>query len=272
MLSAPLHGFFFADGFNNNMLGWVRMAFFRRGKAEEPGIDLERLPRHVAIIMDGNGRWAKRRGLPRRAGHAAGAETFRTIATYCKEIGLDYLTIYALSTENWKRSKEEISAIMGLLEKYLLEAIDTMARDKVKMAFFGDLSPLPPHLQDLCRETEEISKGYDGCQVNICLNYGGRDELVRAAKAFALDCVEGRADPGHLTEEAFGGYLYSAGVPDPDLVIRPSGELRVSNFLPWQSAYAEFYFTDVLWPDFTKDELLRALASYQHRSRRYGGV
>ena len=247
------------------------MAFFKR-KENIPSVDFARLPRHVAIIMDGNGRWAKHRGLPRTAGHGAGAENFRTIATYCKEIGLEYLTVYAFSTENWKRPADEVASIMALLEKYLHEAIETMARDKVKMAFFGDLSPLAPHLQALCRETEEISKGYDGCQVNICLNYGGRDELVRAAKKFALDCVEGRADPSHLTEDAFGGYLYSAGVPDPDLIIRPSGEIRISNFLVWQSAYAEFYFTDVLWPDFTKEELLKAMAAYQHRSRRYGGV
>ena len=248
------------------------MAFFRRRKVEGPKVDLERLPRHVAIIMDGNGRWAKSRGLPRKAGHAAGAETFRTIATFAKELGLDYLTVYAFSTENWRRSAEEVSAIMDLLKRYLLEAIGKMERDRVKMEFFGDLSPLAPELRELCRRTREISKGYDGCQVNICLNYGGRDELVRAAKAFALDCVEGRADPGHLTEEALGRYLYSAGVPDPDLIIRPSGEIRTSNFLIWQSAYAEFYFTDVLWPDFTKEELLKALAAYQHRSRRYGGV
>ncbi len=246
------------------------MSFFRRREA--PKVDLNRLPRHVAIIMDGNGRWAKSRGLPRRAGHAAGAETFRTIATFAKELGLEYLTVYAFSTENWKRPADEVEAIMKLLEKYLHEAIETMARDKVKMAFFGDLSPLPAHLQALCRKTQEISKGYDGCQVNICLNYGGRDELLRAAKAFAMDCVEGRADPGHLTQKAFGDYLYSAGVPDPDLIIRPSGEVRVSNFLLWQCAYAEFYFTDVLWPDFSKEELLRALAAYQGRSRRYGGV
>ncbi len=247
------------------------MALFpRRGKT--PEADLEHLPRHIAIIMDGNGRWAKQRGLPRTAGHAAGAETFRTVATFAKDIGLEYLTVYAFSTENWKRPPEEVQAIMGLLEKYLHEAIDRMARDKVKMAFFGDLTPLAPKLQQLCHETEEISKGYDGCQVNICLNYGGRDEIVRAARAFALDCVEGKADPNHLTEEGFGRYLYSAGVPDPDLIIRPSGEVRLSNFLPWQSAYAEFYFTDVLWPDFSKEELLRAIAVYQHRSRRYGGV
>ena len=161
---------------------------------------------------------------------------------------------------------------MGLLEKYLHEAIETMARDRVKMAFFGDLSPLGPKLLDLCRQTQEISKGYDGCQVNICLNYGGRDELVRAARAFALDCAAGKADPNHLTEAQFGNYLFSAGVPDPDLVIRPSGEERISNFLLWQSAYAEYYFTDVLWPDFNRDELHRALAAYQHRQRRFGGV
>ena len=244
----------------------------RKDKSGAPQVDLEHLPRHVAIIMDGNGRWARRRGMPRKAGHAAGAETFRTIATFAKELGLDYLTVYAFSTENWKRPEDEVRAIMGLLEKYLHEAIETMARDRVKMAFFGDLSPLSPKLLDLCRQTQEISKGYDGCQVNICLNYGGRDEILRGARAFARDCLEGRADPDHLTADAFGGYLYSAGVPDPDLIIRPSGELRLSNFLLWQSAYAEFYYTDVLWPDFSKEELHRAIAAYQSRSRRFGGV
>ncbi len=244
----------------------------RTDRRQRVQVDLERLPRHVAIIMDGNGRWAKRRGMPRKAGHAAGAETFRTIATFAKELGLEYLTVYAFSTENWKRPEDEVRSIMGLLEKYLHEAIDRMARDRVKMAFFGDLSPLSPELLDLCRQTQEISKGYDGCQVNICLNYGGRDEIVRGVKAFARDCMAGRADPNHLTAAAFGNYLYSAGVPDPDLIIRPSGELRLSNFLLWQSAYSELYFTDVLWPDFTKEELLKALADYQHRSRRYGGV
>ena len=249
------------------------MAFFSK-KTNQDGVrvDFSNLPRHIAIIMDGNGRWAKRRGLPRTAGHAAGAENFRTIATYCKEIGLEYLTVYAFSTENWKRPAEEVSAIMGLLKKYLLEAIGRMERDRVKMEFFGDLSPLTPELRQLCERTREISRHYDGCQVNICLNYGGRDELVRAAMAFARDCQEGRADPNHLTQEQFGGYLFSRGVPDPDLVIRPSGELRLSNFLLWQSAYAEFYFTDVLWPDFSKEELHRAIAAYQGRQRRYGGV
>ncbi|SCI42278.1 Undecaprenyl pyrophosphate synthase [uncultured Flavonifractor sp.] len=248
------------------------MDFFRSKADRAPVVDLKRLPRHIAIIMDGNGRWAKKRGMPRTAGHAAGAENFRTIATYCKEIGLEYLTVYAFSTENWKRPPDEVSAIMGLLKKYLLEAIGQMERDRVKMEFFGDLSPLTPELRQLCERTREISRHYEGCQVNICLNYGGRDELLRGAMNYAKDCLEGKADPNHLTQEQFGRYLFSRGVPDPDLVIRPSGELRLSNFLLWQSAYSEFYFTDVLWPDFSKVELHKAIAAYQNRDRRFGGV
>lgn len=247
------------------------MTLFRK-KTNIPEVDFAHLPRHIAIIMDGNGRWAKQRGLPRTAGHGAGAETFRTIATYCKEIGLQYLTVYAFSTENWKRPEDEVGAIMGLLKKYLLEAVGQMERDRVRMKFFGDLSVLSEELRILCQRTEEISTHYEGCQVNICLNYGGRDEIVRAARAFAADCAEGKADPNHLTEEAFSGYLFSAGIPDPDLIIRPSGELRLSNFLPWQSAYSEFYFADVLWPDFGKKDLLNAIADFQQRSRRYGGI
>ena len=248
------------------------MAFFKTKDKNEIEVDFERLPRHIAIIMDGNGRWAKKRGLPRTAGHVAGAETFRSIATYCKEIGLDYLTVYAFSTENWKRPEEEVGAIMGLLKKYLLEAVGQMEKDRVKMEFFGDMTPLTDELKELIQRTREISKGYEGCQVNICLNYGGRDELMRAAMAYAKACQEGTADCEVLSEEQFGSYLFSAGVPDPDLVIRPSGELRLSNFLLWQSAYAEFYFTDVLWPDFSREELHRAIAAYQSRSRRFGGV
>jgi len=242
------------------------------GKKEETKVDYAKLPRHIAIIMDGNGRWAKGRGLPRTAGHAAGAETFRTIATYCREIGVEYLTVYAFSTENWRRPAEEVSAIMGLLQKYLLEAIRDMEKEKVRFVFFGDLSPLPEALRELCQRVQRDSAVYNGCQVNICLNYGGRDEIVRAARAFARDCMAGKADPKALTEGDFGGYLFSAGVPDPDLVIRPSGEERISNFLLWQSAYAEFYFTDVCWPDFDREELRKAIAAYQGRSRRFGGV
>ena len=243
------------------------MALFQKPKPAPQNV-----PAHVAIIMDGNGRWAQKRGLPRTAGHAAGAETFRTIATYCKDLGMQYLTVYAFSTENWKRSEEEVNAIMGLLEKYLYEALDKMVQDRVKLAFFGDLSRLSPKLQALCRETTELSKTFDGVQVNICLNYGGRDEILRAARAYAARCAAGEAAPEELDEAAFSNLLYSAEIPDPDLIIRPSGEIRVSNFLLWQSAYAEYYFTDVLWPDFTPAELDRAIAAYNGRSRRFGGV
>ncbi len=243
------------------------MKIFKKREAGQ--VDMERLPRHIAIIMDGNGRWAKKRGLPRTAGHAAGAETFRTIATYCKEIGIEYLTVYAFSTENWKRPPEEVEAIMQLLEKYLIEAIGKMEKDKVKMKFFGDTTVLSPKLQGLISETERISNKFDGVQVNICVNYGGRDEIVRAARAYAKEYK----DTGKkIDEDSFKEYLYSKGMPDPDLIIRPSGELRLSNFLLWQSAYSEFYFTDTLWPDFNKKEIDRAIISYQKRDRRYGGV
>ena len=227
--------------------------------------DKGRLPRHIAVIMDGNGRWAKKRGLPRTAGHKAGAETFRDIATYCKELGMDYLTVYAFSTENWKRPAEEVSAIMSLLEQYLLEAVDTMERDHIRLRFFGDLSALSPELQALAHRTDDISGHYDGFQANICLNYGGRAEILRAAQL----CAAAGED---WTEENFSKYLWSAGIPDPELIIRPSGELRLSNFLLWQCAYSEFYFCDTLWPDFTRADLDKAIIDYQKRDRRFGGV
>ncbi len=230
------------------------------------------VPAHIAIIMDGNGRWAQKRLLPRTAGHAAGSETFRRIATYCRDIGVQYLTVYAFSTENWKRSQEEISAIMGLLEKYLYEALDTMEKDHIRLRFLGDLTPLPPKLQELAHRTAEISDHYDGFQANICLNYGGRDEILHGVRAALRDVQAGKLKPEELTEQRFGSYLYSAGLPDPDLIIRPSGEIRTSNFLLWQSAYAEYYFTDVLWPDFTPAHLEEAIAAYSQRNRRYGGV
>ena len=234
----------------------------------QPG---ENIPRHIAIILDGNGRWAKRRGLPRTAGHAVGAETFRKIATYCKDIGVDYLTVYAFSTENWKRPEGEVKTIMRLLNKYLQEAIDTMERDKIRMKIFGDLNALTEEQRELVRKTDEISQRYEGFQANICLNYGGRDEIVHAARRYAADLAAGKVE-GELTEEQFGSYLYSAGIPDPDLLIRPGGEQRISNFLLWQCAYAEFYFTDVLWPDFSPQELDKAIAEFQRRDRRYGKV
>ena len=228
-------------------------------------------PRHIAIIMDGNGRWAKKRGLPRTAGHAAGAEAFRRTANYCRSLGVEYLTVYAFSTENWKRPEGEVGTIMKLLDNYLKEAIATMERDKIKMRVLGDVTALSPELQAEIARTNEISSHYDGFQANICLNYGGRDEIVRAARRYAEAYAAGET-AGELTEDEFASYLYSAGIPDPDLLIRPGGEVRISNFLLWQCAYSEFYFTDVLWPDFTPEELERAIAVFQSRDRRYGGV
>lgn len=237
-------------------------------------LDFEHLPAHVAFIMDGNGRWAKKRGLPRTAGHAAGAETFRTIAYRCRDLGIPYLTVYAFSTENWKRPVEEVSAIMDLLKKYLLEALEKMERDGFRIKFFGDLTALPPALGELCLQTEQTGAAVAGAkyQINVCLNYGGRDEILRAARAWGQEVLAGRQKVEDLTDEVFSRYLDSRGVPDPDLIIRPSGELRLSNFLPWQSAYAEFYFTDVLWPDFSPQVLDEALADFQRRQRRFGGV
>ena len=233
-----------------------------------------RLPRHIAIIMDGNGRWATKRGLPRTAGHKAGAETFRRIATYCKNLGVQYLTVYAFSTENWKRSADEVGAIMLLLKKYLLEAIDSMERDQIRLCFFGDMTPISPEIRKLAHETDEISEHLpeNDFQANICLNYGGRDEILRAARKFAAECAAGEKKPEDLDDALFSSYMDSKGIPDPELIIRPSGEQRLSNFLLWQCAYSEFYYTDTLWPDFDEAELDRAIAAYQSRDRRFGGV
>ncbi len=229
------------------------------------------VPRHIAVILDGNGRWAKKRGLPRTAGHAVGAENFRKIALYCRDIGVEYLTVYAFSTENWKRPSDEVKTLMRLLNKYLHEAIDTMERDGMKMRVFGDVRGLSPELQNLVKRTNDIADRIVGFQANICLNYGGRSEIVQAAMRYARDLSEGKVI-GELTEESFAAYLYSAGVPDPDLLIRPGGEQRISNFLLWQCAYSEFYFTDVLWPDFSTQELDKAIEVFRSRDRRYGGV
>ena len=229
-------------------------------------------PTHIAIIMDGNGRWAKKRGLPRTAGHAAGAESFRRIANYCRKLGVKYLTVYAFSTENWKRSEEEVSGIMKLLGKYLTEALRDMEKNHVRFCFFGDLSRLSPELQELCKNAMDKSSVYHEVQVNFCLNYGGRDEIVKAAKSFAADVANGTHKPEDLTEEMLSGYLYSADVPDPELIVRPSGEMRTSNFLLWQSAYSEYVFMDVLWPDFGPRDLDAAIEEYHRRNRRFGGV
>ena len=230
------------------------------------------VPKHIAIIMDGNGRWAKKRGLPRTAGHAAGAETFRRIANYCQTLGVEYLTVYAFSTENWSRSAEEVAGIMNLLGKYLREALRDMEKNHVRFRFFGDLSRLRPELRELCLDAQNRSAVFDGVQVNFCLNYGGRDEILRAVKAYTADVLTGNCKPEDLTEQIFCEYLDSAGVPDPELVIRPSGEMRISNFLPWQTVYSEFVYMNVLWPDFSHEDLDRAIEEYQRRNRRFGGV
>ena len=230
------------------------------------------VPQHIAIIMDGNGRWAKKRGLPRTAGHSAGAESFRRIANYCRTLGVKYLTVYAFSTENWKRSEAEVSGIMRLLGNYLNEALRDMEKNHVRFCFFGDLSRLTPKLQKLCRDAQERSSEYHEVQVNFCLNYGGRDEIIRAIRAYAQDVADGKKNADELDEAMFAEYLDSAGVPDPELVIRPSGEMRLSNFLPWQTVYSEFVFLDVLWPDFGPAELDAAIEEFRRRNRRFGGA
>ena len=230
-------------------------------------------PNHIAIIMDGNGRWAKKRGMPRTAGHKAGAEAFRRIANYCRTIGVRYLTVYAFSTENWKRSQEEVGGIMRLLRAYLREALRDMEKNHVRFRFFGDLTQLEPKLQKLCLDAQSQSTAFDHeVQVNFCLNYGGRDEIIRAVRSYAADIAAGKRTPDELTESVFSEYLDSVGVPDPELVIRPSGEQRTSNFLPWQSVYSEYVFMDVLWPDFQPADLDAAIAEYNRRNRRFGGA
>lgn len=229
-------------------------------------------PRHIAIIMDGNGRWATKRGLPRTAGHKAGAEAFRRTANYCRTLGVEYLTVYAFSTENWKRSEEEVGGIMRLLAAYLKEAIRDMEKNHVRFHFFGDLSRLNPELRKLCMDAQQKSGEYHDVQVNFCLNYGGRDEIIRAVRAAAQDAADGKIKADQITEELFETYLDSAGIPDPELVIRPSGEMRLSNFLPWQTVYSEFVYLNVLWPDFGPKDLDEAIAVYHSRHRRFGGV
>lgn len=235
-------------------------------------LDQENIPTHIAVILDGNGRWAQRRGLPRTAGHSAGAETFRRAAEHFSDLGVRYFTVYAFSTENWGRPQAEVDAIMGLLDRYLHEAIRDMAKKNIRLRFFGDLSLLSQSLRTLAAQTNEISKTTNGMTVNVCLNYGGRAELVRAARLLAEECASGKLKPEDIDERAVEEKLYSAGVPDPDLLIRPGGELRVSNFLLWQSAYTEFYFTDTLWPDMDTRALDEAIAAFQRRKRRFGGI
>ncbi len=242
-------------------------------KKKKPTVlpEADRLPVHIAIIMDGNGRWAKKRGLPRSAGHSAGASTFKSIARYCNKIGIKYLTVYAFSTENWKRSAEEVNGIMNLLRSYLANS-KNFKGENIRLGFIGDFSRLDDDIKKMIVDAEEDSKDATGLYVNIALNYGGRDELVHAARRIAQEAAEGRLTPDDITEATISERLYTADVPDPDLVIRPSGEYRLSNYLIWQTAYAEFWFTDVLWPDFSSKDIDEAVAEYARRDRRFGGA
>ena len=222
--------------------------------------------------MDGNGRWAKKRGLPRTAGQTVGANNFRTITKYCSNIGIPYLTVYAFSTENWKRPADEVQALMKLFRQYLEEALRDFQEENIKVIFLGDKSGFAPELQELIERTEEASAHKTGMVLNIAMNYGGRDEIAKAARELAQEVKEGKLSVGEIDEQAISNHLYTAGQPDPDLIIRPSGERRISNFLLWQSAYAEYVTMDVLWPDFKPKDLERALDEYAMRNRRFGGV
>lgn len=253
------------------------MAIFGIGKSQKNTEELTdisqiELPKHVGIIMDGNGRWAKKRGLPRSAGHKAGANNFRTITRYCCDIGIKYLTVYAFSTENWKRPSDEVSALMSLFKSYLNEALTDFKDDSIVVKFIGDKTGFNSELQELIRENEEESANRDGMVLNIAMNYGSRAEITMAVKKIAEKVKSGELSVEDITEQTVSDNLYTAFQPDPDLVIRPSGEYRISNFLLWQSAYTEYVIMDKLWPDFTKEDMNRALLEFANRNRRYGGV
>ncbi len=230
------------------------------------------LPEHIGIIMDGNGRWAKKKGLPRTAGHTEGAKNFRRIARYCSDIGIRYLTVYAFSTENWARPAVEVNALIRLFQEYLEEAIRDFADDDIQVRFIGDTSAFPKKLQELIATTWEVCKHRTGMVLNIAMNYGGRPEILMAARKLARKVQAGELRPEDIDEDSFSNELYTAGQPDPDLIIRPSGENRISNFLLWQSAYSEYVIMDILWPDFTPEDLNFALQEYAKRSRRFGGI
>ena len=237
--------------------------FFKKKKLSEDII----LPEHIAIIMDGNGRWAKKRSLPRTAGHAAGSKTFKTIARYCNKIGIKYLTVYAFSTENWKRPKSEVDNIMNILRDYLKDT-DSFKGENIRLQFIGDRTPLADDIKELMLKAEADSADATGLHLNIALNYGGRDEIVHAVKKIVSEGIS----PGDITEQTVSERLYTAGQPDPDFIIRPSGEYRLSNYLIWQAAYAEYWFSDILWPDFSPRDLDRAIEDFSRRNRRFGGV
>ena len=231
-----------------------------------------KIPAHVALILDGNGRWAKKRGLPRQLGHKKGCETLEQVVEDAAQLGIRYLTVYGFSTENWNRPDDEVNALMKLLRNYMKTCLKTAAKNDMKVRVIGDITRLDEDIQKRILELEEATKNNGGLNFQIAINYGSRDEMIRAIRKIAKDCVDGKVDPAEIKEETFEQYLDTKGIPDPDLMIRTSGELRLSNYLLWQLAYTEFYFTDVPWPDFSKEELEKAIETYNHRDRRYGGV
>lgn len=244
------------------------MGIFKSKKTKEDKI----LPQHLGLIMDGNGRWAKKRGLPRTAGHTAGANTFRKITRYCNKIGIKYLTVYAFSTENWKRPINEVEALMKLFKDYLEEALRDFTEENIRVCFIGDKTAFSSDLQNLITRIEEVSKNKTGLVLNIAMNYGGRSEIVDAVKKIATRISKNEMNIDEITEQSISKNLYTSWQPDPDFIIRPSGEFRTSNFLLWQSAYSELYFMDILWPDFTSKDLDHALLEYANRNRRFGGI
>ncbi|MBO8137062.1 MAG: isoprenyl transferase [Desulfotomaculum sp.] len=235
-------------------------------------VDRERLPKHIAIIMDGNGRWAQRRGMPRTYGHKAGVESLREIVRACNELKIPVLTVYAFSTENWKRPREEVDALMDLLVEYVYKEIDELDRNKVQVRAIGRIHKLPEKCQQAVAFARERTKDNDGLILNLALNYGGRSELVDAVRSILQMTADKKISIKDIDEQLISSHLYTAGLPDPDLLIRPSGDFRISNFLLWQLAYTEFWYTDVMWPDFRKEDLLRAIYDYQNRERRFGGL
>ena len=238
----------------------------------EEGRESLRIPQHVAIILDGNGRWAKSKGMPRNYGHSRGAKNLEVICEDAYNIGIKYLTVYLFSTENWKRSKEEVDGLMRLFRSYTKTCIKTSQKNNMKVRVLGDPAALDADLQESLKKLVESSKDNTGLNFQIAINYGSRDEIVRAIRHLTRDCLDGKVQPEEITEEMFSGYLDTREVPDPDLLIRTSGELRLSNYLMWQLAYTEFYFTDIPWPAFTKENLWQAIEKYNKRERRYGGV
>ncbi len=233
-------------------------------------LDSKRLPRHVAIIMDGNGRWAKKKLRSRVYGHKEGANSARDVVTCCRRLGIPYLTLYAFSKENWNRPETEIKALWGLLERFLKSETPELIRQETCLRHIGDLEGIPPRVLKTLRTTEELTAGFDKLILNLAMNYGGRQEIVQAAKLLATDIANGLYGTGQISPEVFSSYLYTSDCPDPDLVIRTGGEIRVSNFLLWQLAYAELYFTEILWPDFREADFLEALGEFQRRERRFG--